>query len=110
MEKLMRGDVVVTPFPFSDLSNSKRRPALVTATIEGDDIILCMITGEVRRDSYSIEILDDDFYDGCLDGPSIIRPNRLFTAEKTIIIRKIGSLKGQKIKEVENKIIDIFSS
>ena len=39
----LKGDVVVLPFPFSDLSQSKRRPALVAANLEGDDIILCQI-------------------------------------------------------------------
>jgi len=38
--KPVKGDVVVIPFPFSDLSQSKRRPALVVATLEGDDVIL----------------------------------------------------------------------
>lgn len=38
MEKFIKGDVVVIPFPFSDLSQSKRRPALVVANLKGDDI------------------------------------------------------------------------
>ncbi|UMZ74675.1 hypothetical protein ACONDI_02275 [Natranaerofaba carboxydovora] len=44
MERLIRGDVVVIPFPFSDLKNSKRRPALVLTELQGEDIILCQIT------------------------------------------------------------------
>jgi mRNA interferase MazF len=42
--KFIKGDVVVIPFPFSDLTQSKRRPALVIAELEGDDLILCQIT------------------------------------------------------------------
>ncbi len=38
MEELVKGDVVVLPFPFSDLSKSKKRPALVVADLQGDDI------------------------------------------------------------------------
>ncbi|MFH1972979.1 MAG: hypothetical protein ABIJ18_05900 [archaeon] len=41
MEEFVKGDVVVIPFPFSDLSNSKKRPAFVAANLKGDDIILC---------------------------------------------------------------------
>jgi mRNA interferase MazF len=44
MEKFVKGDVVVIPFPFSDLSASKKRPALVVSNITGDDIILCQIS------------------------------------------------------------------
>ena len=40
MAKFIKGDVVVVPFPFSDLTNAKRRPALVIAELEGDDLIL----------------------------------------------------------------------
>lgn len=46
MGKFVKGDVVVVPFPFSDLSASKRRPALVVATFMGDDVILCQITSK----------------------------------------------------------------
>ncbi len=44
MEKFIKGDVVVMPFPFSELSGSKKRPALVLADLPGDDILLCQIT------------------------------------------------------------------
>jgi hypothetical protein len=44
MGRFVKGDVVVTPFPFSDLSDSKRRPALVAAALKGGDVILCQIT------------------------------------------------------------------
>jgi len=41
MGRAVKGDVVVVPFPFSDLSAAKKRPALVVATLEGDDVLLC---------------------------------------------------------------------
>jgi mRNA interferase MazF len=41
MERFVKGDVVVVPFPFSDLTQAKRRPALVIAELEGNDSILC---------------------------------------------------------------------
>lgn len=46
MGKFVKGDIIVLPFPFSNLSSSKRRPALVLADVEGDDIILCQITSK----------------------------------------------------------------
>lgn len=108
MEEFVKGDVVVLPFPFSDLSKSKKRPALVVANLEGDDIILCQITSEARVDDYSIVLATSDFKQGSLNLTSMIRPNRLFTADKSIILYKIGSLKESKIKEVETEIIKIF--
>lgn len=104
----MKGDVVVLPFPFSDLRKSKKRPALVVASLEGDDVILCQITSQARIDSYSIVLTDNDFKEGGLNLTSTIRPNRIFTADSSIILYKAGSIKNSKIKEVEENIIKIF--
>lgn len=109
MEKLMKGDIVVLPFPFSDLSASKKRPALVVATLEGEDIILCQITSVARKDNYSIFLNNHHFKQGKLLVDSTIRPNRIFTAAKSIVLYKAGSLKRNKIKEVEKMIVQIFT-
>lgn len=110
MERLVKGDVVVLPFPFSDLSSSKRRPALVVANLIGEDLILCQITSESRTDKYSIILEEKDFNEGSLNQISMIRPNKLFTADLSIILYKIGNLKELKIKDVENKLVQIFKS
>jgi len=109
VEEFVKGDVVVLPFPFSDLSKSKKRPALVVAILEGEDIVLCQITSEARVDSYSIVLTSNDFKKGSLNLTSMIRPNKLFTADKSIILYKVGSLKESKIKEVEKGIVNIFT-
>ena len=44
MERFIKGDVVITPFPYSDLTAQKRRPALVISVLSGSDVILCQIT------------------------------------------------------------------
>ena len=86
MEKLVKGDVVVLPFPFSNLSKSKRRPAIIVANLNGDDLILSQITSQARNDEYSIILSKKDFESGSLDHMSLIRPNKIFTADKSIII------------------------
>jgi len=65
---------VVVPFPFSDLTHSKRRPALVVAELEGDDLILCQITSQRIRDEYAVSIEESDFEDGTLRQKSNVRP------------------------------------
>lgn len=77
--QFVKGDVVVINFPFSDLSQTKRRPALVLASLKGDDLILCQITSQAREDDYSIRLEATDFEAGSLNRSSRIRPNRLFT-------------------------------
>ena len=108
MERFIKGDVVVVPFPFSDLTATKRRPALVIAELSGDDLILCQITSNKIMDSYSIELSDNNFESGNLNKTSNIRPNRIFTADKKILLYKVGHLKNKKISETIDKIISIL--
>ena len=103
----MKGDVVVVPFPFSDLTQAKRRPALVVAELEGDDLLLCQITSQRVRDSYAIPLEDKDFETGGLKQKSNVRPNRLFTADQRIVLYKAGHLSDEKVKEVIRKIVEI---
>lgn len=110
MGRFVKGDVVVLPFPFSDLSNAKRRPALIVATLSGDDVILCQITSQSIIDSYAVQILQEDFTDGKLTRESNIRPNRLFTADISIILYRAGTIKPEKMQEVANRIIEIVSA
>ncbi len=109
MGQFVKGDVVVVPFPFSDLSTSKKRPALAVATLTGDDVILCQITSQTIRDGYAISLSSADFKTGTLHQDSNIRPNRLFTADSNIILYRVGELKPDKIKEVVAKIVEIVS-
>jgi len=100
--------VVVVPFPFSDLTQAKRRPALVVAELEGDDLILCQITSQQIKDRYAIPIDDTDFQKGDLKQRSNLRPNRLFTADRQIVLYQVGHLKPQKIQEVIKKIVELL--
>jgi mRNA interferase MazF len=108
--KFVKGDVVVVPFPFSDFTQAKRRPALVVVDLEGDDIILCQITSQLNKDNYSITVNENDFKDGNLKQISNIRPNRIFTADTSIILYKVGTLKRRMIDRVIDKIIELVRS
>ena len=56
MGRFVKGDVVVAPFPFSDLSTTKKRPAVVVAVFTGDDVVLCQITSKTITDYYAIPV------------------------------------------------------
>jgi len=100
MGGFVKGDVVVTPFPFSDLS----------ATLTGDDVILCQITSQAVADGYAVPLADRDFTSGGLRQASNTRPNRLFTAEGRIILYRAGTLTAGKMQEVLAKLVQILST
>ena len=108
MARFIKGDIVVVPFPFSDLTHAKRRPALVLADLEGDDLILCQITSQRVRDKYAIDLDDEDFETGALRQKSNVRPNRLFTADQRIILRRVGHLRREKINEIIEKAVEVL--
>ena len=108
MAKFVKGDVVVVAFPFSDLSQSKRRPALVITSLNGDDLILCQITSQTIKDNYAISINDKDFAMGGLKQPSNVRPNRIFTADIHIVLYKVGNLTDNKLNEVIERVVEII--
>jgi mRNA interferase MazF len=107
MGRFVKGEVVVAPFPFSDLSQAKRRPALVVAELTGDDVLLCQITSKTVADQYALPLETADFSSGGLRQRSNIRPNRLFTAEGKIILYRTGMLTSAKMQEVVDKIVEI---
>ena len=109
MEEFIKGDIVVIPFPYSDLSNSKRRPALVLSNLRGDDIILCQITSKNVKDNYAIPIDEKSFVKGSLNQLSNIRPNRIFTADKHIIIRTVGRINKEVYRKVSEKIFQLIA-
>lgn len=108
MAGFVKGDVVIIPFPFSDLSGNKRRPALVLANLPGEDIILCQITSRQSRDTYTVPVDFADFENGSLPVSSNIRPSRIFTADKNIVIRKAGNLKTTVFNQVVEILIKIL--
>ena len=110
MERPVKGDVVVVPFPFSDLSLAKRRPALVLANLDGDDVIMVQITSRAMQDRYSLPITDADFAQGELRLPSYVRPNRIFTADRSLILYRIGTLKPGRTSEVVARVVAILES
>jgi len=110
MGRFVKGDVVVLPFPFSDLSSSKRRPAVVVAPLTGDDVLVCQITSQTISDNYGVPVSSADFATGKLNHDSNIRPNRLFTADSGIVLYRAGKLTTNKMAEVTAKIVEIVTA
>lgn len=109
MGKPVIGEVVILPFPQTDLQAGKRRPALVVADLPGDDLILCQITSQSRHDPYSVPLVSSDFDSGRLNIDSFIRPNRLFTVDHAVILYTAAKVKTSKLDEARAKIRQLFS-
>lgn len=102
------GEVVLLPFPFSDLSRSKFRPALLLADAGRGDWIACQITSNAYADTHSISLDETDFAVGGLLRLSYARPGKLFTANQTLFDSAAGTLARNRLNVVRNAVIDMI--
>ena len=97
-------EIVLVPFPYSDLSSSKRRPVLIISNNNYNkkysDILVAVITSNLFKDDYSCELFNDDLELGMLPEPSIIKCHKLFTIEQTQVIKRFSIVKSKKFDEV----------
>jgi mRNA interferase MazF len=87
-----RGAVVLVPFPFSDLSQSKLRPAVVLAAVGRGEYLLCQVTSNPYGDPAAVELAATAFASGSLNTTSYARPGKLFTASERLIQREVAIL------------------
>ena len=104
------GAVVLVPFPFSDLSQSKLRPAVALASVGRGDWILCQITSNPYSDILAITLDNASFATGSLRLTSYARPGKLFTANSNLILRQVGTLNGPSFDRIVEGVIHILRS
>lgn len=109
MERFVKGDVVVIPFPFSNLTDYKKRPALVISNPVAGDVLLIQITSK-KTSNLCVKLIDKDFSKGSLHIDSFVKINKLFSADINMILHKIGNLNKHKLNEVETKLIQFIKS
>ena len=110
MEGLVKGDIIVIEFPFSDLKCAKRRPALVVKIPKGEDIIIAQITGSSYEPLVEIEINAKDFRSGSLKRDSFVRIDKIASIEKSLVKYRAGSLKQEKFNQILDGICIFLKS
>ena len=100
--------VVLVDFPFSDLSDTKLRPAIILAQANREDWVLCQVTSNAGIDARAIEIKDTDFAQGSLRRTSYARPDKIFTGHESLINRRVGILKDEKASEIVEAVVKIL--
>lgn len=104
------GSVVLVPFPFSDLSRAKLRPAVVLAEAGRGDWILCQITSKPYADARAVLLRDPDFATGSLQLDSYARPGKLFTAHQGLLAAEVGKLKTETQAKVVSAVVSLLQS
>jgi mRNA interferase MazF len=98
--------IVVIPFPFSDLSGTKLRPAVVLTEAGLGDWVLCQITSNPYSDPNAIRLTSAELQKGALNAVSFARPLKLFTANENLIAKRVAILEAKAFKSILTVTID----
>ena len=105
-------DIVIVPFPFTDLSSAKQRPVLILSTNEynkkGQDVITCGITSNLDNNEHSILIDNSSLTEGSIPVKSRIKVDKIFTISKMLVRKKIAKLKDQAFENVKNELFTLI--
>jgi len=107
---MKRGTIVLTKFPFTDLSSDKRRPALIISREDNqkDDVIVAFITSVLPDDYSNTDLVFDknhkDFKKSGLAKTSVIKCDKLATLNRSIFTGELGSLSSHTLEEVNIRL------
>lgn len=108
-----QGDIVLVPFPFTDLTTTKKRPALIISPDSfnqfNQDLVLAAITSQPIEEQYSVLLHKSDLRVGKLLKTSVVRATKIFTIHSMLIVKRIGALNQAKLDEVLIQIRQFFS-
>jgi mRNA interferase MazF len=110
MGAVQPGVVVLVRFPFSDLSASKLRPAVVLAHAGGVDWVLCQVTSNPYGDAGAVPVSPASFASGGLGRESFARPGKLFTASESLFVRTVGELTSGSHHELVRRVVSVLQS
>jgi mRNA interferase MazF len=102
------GQVVLVPFPFSDLSQSRMRPAVCLADAGRGDWVLCQVTSNPYGDSRAVVLDQRQFAAGALHVTSYARPGKLFTAHQSLLVASVGRLKEDAFRQIIDAVVGLL--
>lgn len=91
-------EIVLVPFPYSNLTSSKRRPVYYNKNYP--DILIAVITSNLYKDDYSVNLNNDDLELSMLPEQSIIKCHKLFTIEQSQVLKRFSIVNEKKFDEV----------
>ena len=103
---MKKGDLVLIPFPFTDLSGNKNRPAVVLALTDLD-VTVSFITSQIKWQEKFDVVLNHSSTNG-LKVKYIIRLNKLATIDKDLVIGKLGNLTDTELIKINKSLSDLF--
>ena len=103
---MVKGDIVLITFPFTDLSGSKLRPSVVLVD-NGIDFIVCFITTQMQWQEPTDIVLSPSSTNG-LKKQSLIRTSKIATLDNSLAKGLLGKLTSTELTDLNNKLKLLF--
>jgi mRNA interferase MazF len=103
---MKKGSVVLIPFPFTDLTGSKVRPAVVLTSNE-QDVTICFITSELKWKTEHDVFVFPSASSG-VKVPSLIRVGKIATIDTSLVLGLLGELSNSEITEINNGLKNLL--
>ena len=109
---LRQRDIVLIPIPFTDLVSQKKRPAVIissdTYNKSNEDIVVVALTSNIESRNFTITLTADDLEDGVLKVTSMIRVDKIYTLNKSIVIKTFGRVKPDILAKIKDSILKLI--
>ncbi|MDP4038977.1 MAG: type II toxin-antitoxin system PemK/MazF family toxin [Candidatus Pacearchaeota archaeon] len=106
-----QGEIVIVPFPFSDLSSIKQRPVLILSknadNERAEDVITCGITSNIKNSKYSVLIENKNLIEGKIPKPSRVKLDKIFTISQDIVKKKIGRISKETFEKAKLEFVKL---
>lgn len=110
--KYNQREIILVPFPYSDLSSSKRRPCLIVSNNKYNenhaDVVVCVITSNLFEDDYSVSLSNENLEYGVLPEKSVVKVHKLFTIDKAKIIKKFSIVERNYFVDINSALNNLF--
>ncbi|MBM4141521.1 MAG: type II toxin-antitoxin system PemK/MazF family toxin [Nitrospira sp.] len=109
---LKQRDIVLIPIPFTDLASQKKRPAIIISSDPynetNEDIVVVALTSNIEPRDFTVTLTSNDLEDGILKVTSMIRVDKIYTLNKSIVIKTFGKVKPDILEKIRDLILKLF--
>jgi mRNA interferase MazF len=109
---LKQKDIVLIPIPFTDLASQKKRPAIIISCDKynetNEDIVVVALTSNIENRDFTVTLTNNDLENGTLKATSMIRVDKIYTLNKSIVIRTFGRVKPDILIKIKDLILELI--
>lgn len=109
---LKQRDIVLIPIPFTDLASQKKRPAIIISSDPynetNEDIVVVALTSNIETRDFTITLTSNDLENGTLKVTSMIRVDKIYTLNKSIVIKTFGRVKPDILTKIRGLFLKLI--